>query len=60
MERIKAIQRDVHDEFISLVRERRAGRLKESDEIFTGAFWSGKKALELGLIDGLTDPTRDA
>ncbi len=55
VERIKSIQRDVHDEFISLVRERRGVRLKETDDIFTGAFWSGKKAVELGLIDGLAD-----
>jgi signal peptide peptidase SppA len=55
VERIKAIQRDVHDEFISLVRERRGLRLKETDDLFTGAFWSGKKAVELGLIDGLAD-----
>ena len=56
VERIKAIQRDVHDEFISLVKERRGARLHQADdELFTGAFWSGKKAHELGLIDGLAD-----
>ena len=32
----------------------RASRRPASD-LFTGEFWSGKKALELGLIDGLTD-----
>ena len=56
VERIKAIQRDVHDEFISLVKERRGARLdKGGDGLFSGAFWSGRKALELGLIDGLAD-----
>jgi signal peptide peptidase SppA len=55
VERIKAIQRDVHAEFIALVKERRGERLKTEHGVFTGAFWSGKKALELGLIDGLTD-----
>jgi signal peptide peptidase SppA len=56
VERIKAIQRDVHDVFIGIVKERRAGRLKGPDqELFSGAFWSGPKALELGLIDGVSD-----
>jgi ClpP class serine protease len=56
VERVKAIQRDVHDEFIALVKARRGVRIdKAGDGLFTGEFWSGKKALELGLIDGLTD-----
>jgi signal peptide peptidase SppA len=56
VERIKGIQRDVHDEFIALVKERRGARIEQAgDSLFTGAFWSGRKALELGLIDGLAD-----
>jgi len=56
VERIKGIQRDVHDEFIALVKERRGARIEPAgDSLFTGAFWSGRKALELGLIDGLSD-----
>ncbi|MBL8905090.1 MAG: S49 family peptidase [Rhizobiales bacterium] len=52
--RLLAIQGDVHDEFKTLVRTRRAGKLKgDESELFSGAFWSGRKALELGLIDGL-------
>lgn len=54
--RLKSIQRDVHDVFIGIVKERRGPRLKASDaELFTGAFWSGPKALELGLVDGIAD-----
>src|SRR5207342_1136092 len=56
VERVKAIQRDVHDEFIALVKARRGVRIeKVGEDLFTGEFWSGRKALELGLIDGLTD-----
>ena len=56
IERLKSLQRDVHDVFIGVVKERRAGRLKGPDgELFSGAFWSAAKALELGLIDGITD-----
>jgi signal peptide peptidase SppA len=56
VERLKALQRDVHDVFIGIVKDRRAGKLKGPDaELFSGAFWSAAKALEFGLIDGITD-----
>jgi signal peptide peptidase SppA len=56
IERLKAIQRDVHAVFIDIVKQRRGARLKApDDELFTGAFWSGPKALDLGLIDGIAD-----
>jgi len=54
--RLKQIQRDVHDVFIGIVKDRRAERLKGLDsELFSGAFWSAAKALDLGLIDGVSD-----
>lgn len=54
--RLQAIQRDVHDVFIGIVKERRLGKLRAPDaELFSGAFWSGPKAQELGLIDGIAD-----
>ncbi|PVZ69049.1 S49 family peptidase [Pelagibaculum spongiae] len=43
----------IHQQFISVVREGRGDRLKESPEIFSGLVWSGEDALALGLIDGL-------
>lgn len=56
VERLKAIQRDVHDVFIGIAKERRLRKLKAPDnELFTGAFWSAPKAHELGLVDGFTD-----
>lgn len=56
IERLAALQRDAHDVFIGAVKERRAGKLKGPDaELFSGAFWSGKQALEYGLIDGISD-----
>ena len=37
-----------------MVLERRKGKLKAAEkELFTGAFWTGRRALDLGLIDGL-------
>ena len=56
VKRLKAIQADIHATFIDVVRSRRADRLKEADgKLFTGEFWTGTKALELGLVDRLGD-----
>jgi len=56
VERLKAIQRNVHDVFIGVVKDRRGARLKGPDaELFSGAFWSAAEALDLGLIDGISD-----
>lgn len=56
IERLRALQRDVHDVFIGVVKDRRAGKLRGPDtELFSGAFWSAPKALEYGLIDGIAD-----
>jgi signal peptide peptidase SppA len=56
VKRIKAIQLDVHRAFIDLVKSRRGDKITKSDnELFTGEFWSGKTAMELGLVDGLSD-----
>lgn len=54
--RLKELQRNVHDVFIGIVKERRAGKLNgPEEELFSGTFWSAVKALEFGLIDGLLD-----
>ncbi len=56
VKRLTAIFGDIHENFIELVRDRRGKRLKGDDkEVFSGAFWTGKQALELGLIDGIGD-----
>lgn len=56
VERLKALQIDVHDSFAGLVRERRGAKLaEEGRNLFTGEFWSGRQAVALGLIDGLGD-----
>jgi protease-4 len=43
---------EVHQQFIDVVKRGRGDRLKESPIIFSGLFWSGAKAVELGLADG--------
>ncbi|UHD47316.1 S49 family peptidase [Aureimonas altamirensis] len=54
VEHLKSLQLDVHETFIELVRERRAGRLKEDEpDLFSGQFWSARRGMELGLVDRL-------
>jgi signal peptide peptidase SppA len=52
--RLKRLQVEIHDGFKDWVRQRRAARLKGDDALlFSGEFWTGKRGLELGLVDGL-------
>jgi signal peptide peptidase SppA len=52
--RLKALQVDLHEVFKDMVRDRRGHRLKAADEVlFSGEFWSGGRAVELGLADSL-------
>lgn len=55
VERLKALQLEIHDTFIDMVRERRGAKLANDPDLFTGLFWTGKKGLELGLVDALGD-----
>ena len=53
---LRALQRDIHEGFISLVKVRRGEKLIGNDRaIFNGAYWTGARALKLGLIDGIGD-----
>jgi serine protease SohB len=53
---LRRIQNDIHETFRQQVRRRRAGKLKTSEEeLFDGRFWTGTKAVELGLVDGIGD-----
>jgi serine protease SohB len=53
--RLRAIQDDVHGMFSDLVRERRGKALKDDPDMFSGAFWAGRRAVELGLADQVGD-----
>ena len=55
VERLKTLQLEIHDTFIDLVKERRGDRLADDPDLFTGLFWTGRKGLELGLVDALGD-----
>ncbi|MEJ1118296.1 S49 family peptidase [Phyllobacterium sp. CCNWLW109] len=55
IEHLKALQLEIHETFINLVKERRGEKLSDNPDLFTGLFWTGIRGLELGLIDGLGD-----
>jgi protease-4 len=42
---------DIHQQFIEVVRAGRGKRLKETPDTFSGLFWVGSKAVEMGLAD---------
>ncbi len=49
----QAMLDQVHKQFIDVVKAGRGKRLKETPELFSGLFWSGQQAIELGLADQL-------
>ena len=52
-EHVKKMLGEIHEQFIKVVRQGRGKRLKETPEIFSGLVWTGERAVELGLADGL-------
>jgi len=56
VERLKTLQREIHEDFIALVKSRRGDKLTgPEDTLFTGEYWTGRRALEFGLVDGVGD-----
>lgn len=53
VERLKILLGDIHDNFISHVKDRRGDKLTKTADVFTGEFWLAGKAKEHGLIDGI-------
>ncbi|WP_411886271.1 S49 family peptidase [Polaromonas sp. YR568] len=49
----QAMLDQIHQQFIAVVKAGRGKRLKETPEMFSGLFWSGQQAVELGLADQL-------
>jgi protease-4 len=50
---VQAMLDQIHQQFISVVKQGRGERLKQAPETFSGLFWNGEKAVELGLVDKL-------
>ncbi|BCU08343.1 S49 family peptidase [Allochromatium tepidum] len=57
---IQGVLDRLHAQFIDAVKQGRGDKLKGGDELFSGLFWSGQEAVELGLADGLSNSTQIA
>ena len=56
VDHLKAIQKEIHEGFIGLVKGRRGAKLDSREKaLFTGEFWTGNRARELGLVDAIGD-----
>lgn len=56
VERLKAIQNEIHVMFIDLVKRSRGTKIRgEEEELFSGAYWTGQKSIDLGLSDAIGD-----
>jgi serine protease SohB len=56
VERLKAIQHDIHEMFIALVKARRGSKIDSRETaLFTGEYWTGQRGRELGLVDAIGD-----
>ena len=54
VERLKKLQGEIHEDFIALVNSRRGGKLAgPENDLFSGAYWTGRRGLELGLVDSI-------
>ena len=56
VKRLKQIQNEIHEAFIALVKERRGPKLAGPEKtLFSGEYWTGPTAIELGIVDAIGD-----
>ena len=53
VERLRALQKPLHDTFIAHVKDRRGARLDATADLFNADVWVGQQAVDLGLADGI-------
>ena len=53
VKRLKALQSQIHENFISHVKLQRGSKLSTEEDLFSGEIWIGKNAVEVGLVDGI-------
>jgi serine protease SohB len=56
VKRLKQLQNEIHESFIALVKDRRGPRLEGPEKtLFSGEYWTGTTAIELGIADAIGD-----
>ncbi|PTQ88841.1 protease-4 [Nitrosomonas ureae] len=53
MDHATKLLREVHEQFIQVVKQGRGERLKNDPDIFSGIIWTGQKSIDLGLTDAI-------
>ena len=53
VEWLRGLQDQLHAQFRDWVTSRRGDRLRTDEDLFNGELWTGARAAELGLVDGL-------
>ena len=60
VEHVQTMLDDIHQQFIDVVKNGRGDRLVDESRLFSGLVWSGKEAVNLGLVDGLASSSKVA
>ncbi|POF34774.1 S49 family peptidase [Roseibium marinum] len=55
VEYLKGLQQEIHETFVDLVKSRRGDVLTDDPDLFSGKFWTGRTAIQLGLADAIGD-----
>jgi len=55
IEYLKGLQQEIHETFIDLVKSRRGDVLTDDPDLYSGKFWTGRTAVQLGLVDAVGD-----
>ncbi len=53
VKKLKTILNQIHESFIAQVKDRRGAKLADNPALFSGEFWVGNEAIDLGLADGI-------
>lgn len=57
---VEGVLKEIHQQFIDVVKTGRGDALKDNKDIFSGLVWTGVRAKELGLIDDFASPAEVA
>lgn len=50
---VNKLLKNIHQQFIDVVKQGRGDKLKQNDKLFTGLIWTGEQSVEMGLADGI-------
>ena len=53
VEHLQTVLKDLHEEFINVVKRGRGDKLADDEKLFSGFVWTGRQGLEIGLVDEL-------